>query len=136
MAAFSSQMNTFQSSRGSSPPWALVTPGPGSSGQGQAGTHGAYTAIRSQPWRVSCGWDRASNFQGTGLPTLSLGCSHSSPSLVPCRQKTRMEFRRTPSPWTHSWSARWRPFATWWTPTWLSSTSPSATSCQRPSCTS
>ncbi|KAG5850026.1 hypothetical protein ANANG_G00077900 [Anguilla anguilla] len=34
---------------------------------------------------------------------------------------------RTTSPWTPSWSGRWRPSATWCTPTWPSSTSASAT---------
>ncbi|XP_055365849.1 dynamin-2-like isoform X6 [Betta splendens] len=51
------------------------------------------------------------------------------------RMKTRW-FLATRCPWTHSWNGRWRLYATLWTLTSALSTSPSGTSCPRPSCTS
>lgn len=55
----------------------------------------------------------------------------SSSSLI-----ARMRYALTPCPWTLSSNGRWRPSATWLTPTSASSTNPSETSCPRPSCTS
>jgi len=65
-------------------------------------------------------------------PSHLLLCSRPPRSL---RARTRWT-PATPCPWTRSWSGRWRPSATWWTRTSASSTSPSETSCPRPSCTS
>lgn len=44
-----------------------------------------------------------------------------------CRLRVRAPPPQITSPWTLSWSAKWRPFVTWWTLTWLLSTSASGT---------